>query len=319
MQFMKQVAEFNTNESIVFNYTVGPERMPNMQGIPHFESDVSFNINNDQGNSNALFTLVDGNFWRYRLDSPDNLGTRESSLNQSLSILIIALNAYQVLLNASYCEDFARMVSTALETQELNVETSDSLLQIKQTGYNSSRLPTFEVAWLRKIGGQFTTNFQSIQVGMRNGRITDILDTMSTYHVVTTSVAVSYDQAMNISRPYIEAFAQENQLNTVSISATLNYTIDGSAQRGDRFAIYPFWFVQGSYDRSGPENARGYSVIIWADNGSISGEGPNARYESGPSATENPLLLLIPAGFGIFVLGTGTYIHRKSKARRASR
>ncbi|MCJ7767906.1 hypothetical protein MUP79_05910, partial [Candidatus Bathyarchaeota archaeon] len=140
-----------------------------------------------------------------------------------------------------------------------------------------------------------------------------------TYHVATVSVAVSYDEAINISRQYIEAFAQENQLNTVSISATLNYTIDGIAQRGDSFAIYPFWYVKGIYDKTAQGyNANSYSVIIWADNGSISGEGPDAGgIGPGPSAAVNPLLFLVPAGFGIFVLGTGTYIRRKSKTRRA--
>jgi hypothetical protein len=317
-QFLEQVAGFHMNESIVFNYTMGPVRMTNTQDTPHFRSDVSFNINNDHGCSNALFTFVDGSLWLYDLNSPDNLGTHESSLNESLSTLISALNRYQVLLNASYCEDFGRMVSTALETQELNVETSDSLLQIKQTGYNSSWLPTLYVSWFRKIDNQFVTPFRSIQVGMRNGLITRIFNTMDTYHVATTSIAVSYDQAINISRQYIEAFAQENQLNTVSISATLNYTIDGSAQRGDSFAIYPFWFVKGIYDKIAQGyNANSYSVIVWADDGSISGEGPDAGFGIGPSAAVNPLLFLVPAGFVIFVLGTGTYIRRKSKTRRA--
>lgn len=315
-QFLEQVAGFHMNETIVFNHIYGPWEMLNTQDTPHFEIDVSFSISNNHGNSDALITFVDGNFWRYRLDSPDNLGTGESSLNESLSILISALNGYRVLFNESYCEDFARMVSTALKTQASSVETSDSLLRIEQTNYNSSWLPTLDVSWFRKIDGQFTTNFQSIQIGMRNGRMTGILDTVSIYHVATTSIAVSYDQAMNISKPFIEAFAQENQLNIVSISATLNYTIDGSSQRGDSFAIYPFWFVQGSYDRSGPENARGYSVIIWADNGNILGEGPNARLGSGLSATGNPLILLIPASFVTFVLPSlGAFIRRKTRAK----
>jgi hypothetical protein len=315
-QFLEQVAGFHTNESIV-NYTMGPVKMPDTTGTPHFQSYVSFNISNGHGSSNALFKFVDGNFWAYNLYlSSGNLRVLEPSFNDSLSMLISALNGYQTLLNASYCEDFDRMVSTALETQAQSIETDDSLLQIKQTNYNSTWLPTLDVSWFRKIDGQFTTPFRSIQVGMRNGLITEVLDTMSTYHVATTSVTVSYDQAINISRPYIEAFAQENQLGVVSISATLNYTIDGSAQRGDEFTIYPFWSVQGSYDKSGPDNAHSYSVIIWADNGGISGEGPDWYFGPGPSATGNPLLLLIPAGFVIFVLGTGTYIRRKSKTRR---
>lgn len=319
-QFLEQVAGFHMNESIVFNYIYGPWRMPNTLGTPHFQSDVSFTISNDHGSSKASFTFIDGNFWRYDLEFPDNLGTRESSLNESLGTLISALKGYQVLLNASYCEDFGRMVSTALETHALNVEANDSLLQIKQTDYNSSWLPTLEVSWFRKIDGQFTTLFRCISVGMRNGLITRIGDGMNTYYVATTSVAVSYDQAMNISRLYIDAFAQENQLNTVSISATLNYTTDLNAQRGDSFAIYPFWFVQGFYDKGGPDGAYSYSVIIWADNGSILAKGPDiAGYGPGSSAAVNPLLFLVPAGFTIFVLGTGSYIQRKSKARRRTR
>lgn len=316
-QFLEQVSGFHTNESVVFSYTIGPVKMSDTPGTPHFRSDVSFNISNDHGSSSALFTFVDGNLWLYNLESPDNLGTRESSLNESLSTLISALNGYQALLNTSY-EDFGRMVSTALETQKLNVENNDFLLQIKENNYNSSWLPTLDVSWFRKIDGQFITPFQSIQVGMRNGLITRVFDSVDTYHVATVSVAVSYDQAINISRQYIEAFAQENQLNTVSVSATLNYTIDGSAQRGDSFVIYPFWFVKGMYDKTAQEyNANSYSVIIWADNGSISGEGPDSGYGSGSSGTLNPWLFLIPAGLCIFVLGTGTYVRRKSKTRGA--
>lgn len=319
-QFLEQVSGFHTNESIVFNYTYGPWRMPITPGTPHFQSDVSFTISNSHGNSNASLTFIDGNFWRYDLESPDNLGTTESSLNESLSKLISALNAYQALLNASYCKDFGEMVFHALETQALRVETNDSLLQIKKTNYNSSWLPTLEVSWFRKIDGQFTTPFRCISVGMRNGLITRIGDGMNTYYVATTSVAVSYDQAINISRLYIDAFAQENQLNTVSINATLNYTTDLTAQRGDSFAIYPFWFVQGFYDKGGPGGAYSYSVIIWADNGSILAKGADVGgYGLGPGGAVNPLLFLVPAGFAIFVLGTGTYVRRKSKTRRRTR
>jgi hypothetical protein len=292
--------------------------MLNTHVTPHFQNAISATVSNANGESDSGLTFIDGNFWSYNSHTlSGNLRTTNEGFNDSLNTLIKVLNGYQPLFNADYCKDFAQMVSTALQTQELSVENGDFSLQIQ----NQSGLLAVLYA---KIDGQYTSLFRSMQVCIsRTGLVTNILDDIGTYYVATTNVTVSNEQAIAIAEPYIEAFAQKNQQNVTAINATLGYEADGNEERGDSFALYPEWHVLGTYDAPGLANATSYSVWIWADNGGISSSGPiepDLLYAFEPPSNPNvkadlPLLLIIPAVI-IFALASGVYLQRKPKVRR---
>jgi len=318
-QFLAQVTGFNpSNYQVTLSAPSGSNRMLNAEVTPHFQNVISANIRNDNGESNAVLTFIDGDFWSYNSHSlSGNLGTNGQGFNDSLNTLIKVLNGYQPLFNANYCKDFAQLVSTALQTQELSVENGDFSLQIQ----NESGLLAVLYA---KIDGQFTSLFRSMQVCISStGLVTNILDDIGTYYVATTNVTVSKEQAIAIAEPYIEAFAQKNQQNVTAINATLGYEADGNEERGDSLALYPEWQVLGTYDTPGRVNATSYSVWIWADNGGISSSGPiepaliNAfGSTSNTNAPAALPLLFIPPAVIIFALASGVYLQRKAKARR---
>jgi hypothetical protein len=318
-QFLVQVAGFNTsNYQVILSTPSEPSVMSSTHVTPHFETHVLATISDEHGQSDAVLSFIDGKFWSYDSHSLyGNLRADEQSFNDSLNALVRIVNGYQGLFNASYCSDFAQLVSTALQTQELSVENQEFSLQIQ----NGSTLLAVLYA---KIDGQYTSLRRSMQVCISSaGLVTNILDNLNTYYVATTNVTVSKDQAIAIAEPYIEAFAQKNQQNVTVINATLGYEDDGNEERGDSLALYPVWHVLGTYDTPGLSNATSYSVWIWADNGRISGSGPlysDLLHVYGPPSNTNaqagwPLLLILPAVI-IFALASGMYLQHKPKARR---
>jgi hypothetical protein len=302
LQFLRHVAGFDMN-----GYQ--------MMLLKASNGDVEATVSNGYGESDADVTFIDGNLWRYSLHSLyGNLGRDEQGFNDSLNTLIKALNEYQALFNASYCGDFAQLVSTALQTQKLSAENENFSLEID----NGSALWAICYA---KIDGQYTSLFRSMQVRISTGLVTAVNDCMRTYHVATTNVAVSREQAIAISEPYVRAFAQKNHQNTIAINATLEYERDYPPQRGDRYALYPTWYVYSTYDKPGEGNATSYSVGIWADNGEIFSNGPiepalaAAFSQSNTNVPVNLPLLLVPPVI-IFALASGVYLHRKKTKRK---
>jgi hypothetical protein len=302
LQFLRRVAGFDMSGDQVMLLTAS-------------NGDVEATVCNDYGKSDADVTFIDGNLWRYSLHSLyGNLGRCEQDFIDSLYTLIKALNGYQALFNASYCDDFAQLVFIALQTQKLSAENENFSLEID----NGSTLLAICYA---KIDCEYTSLFRSMQVRISTGLVTAVNDSMRTYHVATTNVAISKEQAIAIAEPYVKAFAQENHQNMTAINATLEYDRDDLPQRGDRYALYPAWYVYGTYDKPGEGNATSYSLGIWADNGEIFSNGPNEPAlaavfsQSNTNVPVNLPLLLIPPVI-IFALASGVYLHQKKTKRK---
>jgi hypothetical protein len=325
LQFLEQVAGFNaSNYQINVSTPSEPQGMLRAQISPHFQNFVTANITNGKAESVAHLNFIDGKFWLYQLDSSSwgNFGTNELSFDDLLNTLIKVVNGYQAFFNASYCSDFAQLASSALQTQKLSVEDRDFSLQIQR---GSSALPRgIYATCYSKIDGENTSNFRSMQVGIsKTGVATDIVDGMMIYYVATTNITVSEQQALAIAEPYIQAFANKNQQQIKTQNITFKYERDGTEERGDTFAIYPEWVIQAFYDRWSKDNAYGYTVVIWADNGSFAVNEPDEGWPPMTNGNVGLLFLLIPALIIIFVLGLGMYLHhtrkKKPEANHATR
>lgn len=77
--------------------------------------------------------------------------------------------------------------------------------------------------------------------------------------------------------------------------------------RGDSYLIYPQWHIEAIFGSSNSD-VSGYSVLIWADNGQVHNEGPQARFRSASttSSLDNSTtisitaILIIPFTLGLF-------------------
>jgi len=312
-QFLAQVAGFNTSQ---YQEVLSTSTEPSVISPTHVETCVSATVSSEYGGADAELSFIDGNFWFYHSSSLwGNLGAGEQSFNDSLRTIATVVDGYESLFNASYCSDFAELLSTALQTQQLSVENGNFSLQVQQL-QNGSLWATY----YSKIDDQYTTAFRSVQIIVSaRGAVTDVSDSMMIYHVATTDITVSEEQAITLAEPYIKAFAQ-NQQSVTAIKATFEYSPDLLNQRGDgdSYTLYPAWLVQATYDKPGEYNATSYNVFIWADNGKIASNGPVAFFgpASGTNAQANLPLLLTPAAVIVFVLTFAVYLHRKPKVRR---
>jgi hypothetical protein len=279
-----------------------------------------------ENNRNLLFTFyfMDSTFQFYGMDMGSVELSGNETLNDSLSIAMRAIEGYKELFNATYCDEFERMISTALQNQSLTVESNDALLEIshvKNCTTQRDYMWTTNLTFFRKISGQYVTLCQAMEMSIaKNGRVTSITDNLAAFHLATADIRVSKSDAVNISMPDAQAFGAKYGLGVFMENVTLDWIPDTNSQRGDSLAVYPVWNVQLMYNETF-EGMYGYQVTVWADNGQLVSEGPLGFLgEPQTSAITNYAsylwsMLAIAAAvlFGTF---SGTYLKRRNRIQR---
>lgn len=287
-KFLERVARINAEKNysmISFNTSTG--KIPNSQ---HFQTTIRVVFSDGQNKFETLTTLIKERFWMYFLyplsweDSENEL-----TLEDCLIIANQAVEEYRVNFDAEHCGIFAQMLSTAIQTQSLIVEDNNYLLKINCTESCSTQWEKFHYAQIQlfeKINGQFVTPFRAVYISVsKNGLVTEFVDNLGVYNVVTTNINVSQQEAINIATPYIKAYAQKHQQEITTINAKCEFIKDISGCRGESFAIYPQWHIMAMFDKTNEEGIFGYSVMIWADNGKVYHHEPQGCYLSEKKAT----------------------------------
>jgi hypothetical protein len=292
-------------------------------GSRHLSTDIRVAISENNRSLNFLFVFIDDKFWTLDLDLAPVELFGDKTLNDSLSIAKKAVESYREVVNASYCDEFAEMISTALHSQCLTVENDDALLQISHVENCTTQLDYREctqLQWFKKIKGQCTGG-QSVGMSIsKNGRVTMLMDNLATFYVATTDINVSEAEAINITMPYAQAYAETHGQRVIWTNATLEWRRDLDSSRGDDLAIYPSWRVELSYDKTNNESVFGYWAQIWADTGQIEGRGSAGGYSAPKSdylVYPWPMIAVITiVAIVVASTCTGTYLKRRSKARR---
>lgn len=227
---------------------------------------------------NAQLIYVQGKLWYCTLNSASgSFGVGEKSLNECLSIAGRAVDRYQTIFNVSHLKDFAQMISIALQTQSLVVETSDALLNVSFAENGASYRNYAKINMFRKIDGQFITQFLDLAIHIsKAGLVTIFADSIGVTRVSEGHVNTSMDTAVNIATPHIEDYASKHGQQLKETKATLYYVPDDN----DRFTLYPVWSVEATFDKENEEGATGYCVSIRADTGNIQSQVPQGWYSS---------------------------------------
>jgi len=300
----------------IFSFNVSTAPIP-LSG--HVQTIVRIVFSDNSSKFAALVTFIDGEFWMYTLNllSGDLKGI-EQSLDNCLTTVNSTIHRYQTYFNASYCSEFARMVSIALQTKNLTIEDDNALLKIRYAENSFPPLEQTQVHCFYKINGKFITPFRSVQLSIsKNGLVTRLFDSMRLYRVATTEIKVSTEEAIDLAMPYIHAYAQEHQQKVKDINATLEYVSDITSNRGDRFAIYPQWNVFATFDKTNEEGVFGYSILIWADSGQVYHHDPQGSFQDARSNNVYLFWLLATVIAAVVILPSiSAYTLNRAKTRR---
>jgi hypothetical protein len=293
----------------VSNYTVASSeslcvQMPHSK---HFQNDILMILKNGDVELEAHITFIDGVFWWYRLELLNgSLETDEHAFVYYLNKGYQIMNKYMKYYNLTHVSNFVYMISLALYTNKLTVENDDALLKIWFDANGSTPMQHAHFHWFSKINGQFVDPGLSVYFSLsKNGLLTELIDNMRIFRLGTTNISISEQQAIEIARPYIDAYAQKHRQQVKKINVSLDFVGDfDGARGGDEFTLFPLWTVIATYDRLNEESVDGYGVLIWADNGEIHSHVPSGWFIR-PTPKSNPwpalavLVIVLPAVFSL--------------------
>ena len=306
-----------------FNDSIHPIAQSSLYNLPlpngHVQTDVDLGICCDSYVFNVKVSFVDGKLWKYDSSLPSSYLEGDSNLDDSLSIAVTSAKNYRSLCETEYCNDLDEVISTALLSRSLVVETNEAFLKVSHVENCSTPLDYKRCTVLRyfkKIDNQYTCGFLSISmIVSKAGLITEFIDNMALYHVGCTTLCVAREQAINRSKPYAETYGEAHSQSIVATDASLSWIAD--AARGDDYALYPAWGIRTWFDKTNSEGVNGHSVVIWADNGQIASCKPQGFYH--PEADDNMswrLGILVTSAAAILAIPIGLVaLRRRSKKR----
>jgi len=318
--FLKSVAGLNLSTYPDLSPSIASSRMMHSQ---HMRTDVRILLGSGSHALEASTTYVDNKLWNYKLTTLGEPLDGEKALSECLEVAKGAIGRYQDLFNASHTNGLVGMLSDAIRSQNSTIENGDALLNISRR-QDFSTLLDYEryitIQWYKKINGEFISPLQSIWLSIsKSGLVTGFMDNLATHYIASSRINVSEGQAMNISRPYAEAYAAEHGQEIVGAGVTLQWQYDRDSQRGDDFAIYPTWVFEATYSEI-VQGINGYSVVLWADNGEVAAHSSIGwiGMPEGTGSTDTEYLwgFLCIALVVLALTGLTTFLRRKNSGGR---
>lgn len=261
--FLNQVAGINLTD---YNITHFKRTISQVLGSQKNHTFISLTLNNNQRSLQIAIELTEGKVSFYDLSLLS--GSFESQLTtiQLLDNSRKAINSYMNNFNASYCSEFANIVPSFPQAQNVTVTNENITLKIVCKPNSVIRYMSFD--WCPTIDAD--KPFCSVQLSLTNaGIISSFSDKLGLFTIATRTVTVSEEQAINIAMPFINKYAQENNRTVQTVTASFAYIRDLGGSRGDSYLIYPQWSIEAALEGLDINWIFGYSVLIWADNGQV--------------------------------------------------
>lgn len=261
--FLNQVAGINLTD---YNITHFKRTISQVLGSQKNHTVISLALNNSQRSLRVAIELTEGKVSFY--DLPLLSGSFEPQLTtiQLLDNSRKAINSYINNFNASYCSEFANIVPSFSQAQNVTVTNENITLKIECKPNFVIRYMSFD--WRPTIDAD--KSFCSVQLSVTNaGIVSSFADSLGLYTITARTVTVSEEQAISIAMPFINKYARENNRTVQTVTALFAYIRDLSGSRGDSYLIYPQWSVEATFEGIDINWILGYSVLIWADNGQV--------------------------------------------------
>jgi hypothetical protein len=275
--FLNQVAAINTDH---YNVTCFTAYTSKVLGSSKNQTTTGAIIKSTQTKLYIAMILIEGKVRFYDLKVlAGSLYGPQISFADSLTTAKKAIQNYQNLFGASYCNKFEQLIPDITRAQSLTIDSDGRVLNIKYLGDSKTPLEYAILTWSQNIDG-VTIPGQSVQATVSNtGILTSFADSLGLYKVATTCIAISQQQARDIAMPYINTYATANNKAVENITTTLGYVTDLNGTRGDSYTIYPQWGISATFGKSSSD-VDGFNVLVWADNGQVRDKGVQGYYRS---------------------------------------
>jgi hypothetical protein len=275
-------------------------------------------------NAEGRVCIENGIIWSYGLTSFPSLPNKTAE--ECLGIAKNSVKAYGELFNFSLCKLFADMVPETLEGYEITevkyefygfvtedtsnvkgaiiIEKENMALEIRLTAYG------LKFKWGYYRLGNYTLSYGVASIAgievFENGLIKHF--SYSNWSLATSEVVITKEQAIEIAKPYAEAYAQNNSRTITCERAGLFLCL-----RNDTHA--PVWAAYFAFDERGDSWVIGYRVDVLADTGEVRNHEPFmvplGSISRKPLSPLTLALIAVPIGAAIVLSSVGIHKYRK--------
>jgi hypothetical protein len=311
--FLNQVAGLDTSNYDVTRFRIIQDEVRFSQKI---QTSISAALSNSQANLSIAMVLIEGKVRFYNLNLISGaLEGKTLDISDSLAACRNAITQYRTNFNADYCTEFSQLIpiTVTAQTDKLSIDNENSLLTVECSKEVTNQVRYTELCWYQKIGG-LPIPMLSIQTTFaKTGLLTSFADNIGVYKVATTDIAITEADAIDVSLPIIEAYANANGRIIESIEAKLTYVSDYNGYRGDSFLVYPQWTITVKLDNSYKDGVDGYSVMIWGDSGEVHSEGAQGSYRPlmNSASTSYQYLSVLILVMTVAFIGVAAYKRRQ--------
>jgi hypothetical protein len=181
----------------------------------------------------------------------------------SVKIAQHALEDLKSHFNTSIGTQFTQILSRANSYQNQVITQGNLTLKVDKYGNR--------FLWYSSING-IHISYKALAMEIsENGHLLQFINDWDLYHVGSTDIRISEQQAIDLALPYAQSCAAHFGLTIKRVKTTLRYELDRESLRGDKYAVYPMWIIEMPFDmsQSNQDTIYGYCVILWADTGTI--------------------------------------------------
>jgi hypothetical protein len=310
--FLNNVAGINTKDFKVDKLKI---THGSFQNSSKSETIISAVISNNKENLSIAMSLVNEKVNFFSL-SPlhGDLPGYSLSINDCLLASKSVLSNYQTSFKADYCNELNQLTPLSVKEANVTISNNDCVLSIQQDTTSNVRFA--ELTWSKKLGDIASGALSVCAIFSKTGVLTYFIDGLGVYSLANTTVTITEEKALEISRSITNSYAQENNFTVSSIDSKLIYATDLDNQRGDVSLIYPYWEIVTHFNSS---RFFSYNVLIWADTGEIYRQEPNYPMSETitTSIPSNEVLIIAVLAIMIFISAALILVKKKLKKKKA--
>jgi hypothetical protein len=264
VSFLEDVVQLNVTKYFATLVSNTIEHRSDLGGIT--EEILKYTLTSDDSEINVDFRFRNQTLSRCRLDVLEFAPHyTQPQPNNVLDLATAFLQRYQDYSGATYLTEMSEMLKTVTEIEDMEKTQGNIKLAIITAGND------VEIQWI------YTTNniaYQSkgVILSFDNGVLEELADGWSLYHVGSTVVNISEDEAINIAKDYAKDYSwtvggvkvTDFTIQEEPVSVTLLPHI-----RDEPSALIPYWYVTLHLDKVYPGDVNRIAVGLWADTGEV--------------------------------------------------
>jgi len=240
------------------------EHRSDLGSIP--EEILKYTLKSDDSEINVDFRFRNQTLSRYRIDVLEF--SPLYSQPQPTNVLEMAadlLQRYQKYSGVSYLTVMSDMLKTVNEIEDLEKTVDDMKLVIATEGND------IEIQWIHTTSG-IDYQTKGVSFIFDNGVLESLVDGWFLFHVGSTEVNVSDEEAINIAMNYAENYTWNADGLEVTNFNILEEPVSVSLLphiREEPLALIPYWYVTLYLDKVYPGDINRIAVGLWADTGEV--------------------------------------------------